>query len=136
MPRSRSPLIAALSLIVLALCSCAVAGSEEKAVTVTEKDQGHTVQVGRGDTLIVRLAAQLGTGYGWHVSKNDARILQSLGEPSLERQGEGKPGGVETQVFRFRAAASGKSALTLAYSRPWEKDRPPTKTYGITVEVH
>ena len=102
-------------------------------VVLTETDSGREVEVRRGDVLVVRLNAQLGTGYGWRVARNNARRLRPLGE-SLESSGGGdKVGGAETQVFRFKAVRRGAATLTLHYKRPWEKAE--SKTFSVEVRV-
>jgi predicted secreted protein len=120
----------------VALGACAATGAGGGPVIVTAADQGHTVRIDRGGLLVVKLEAQLGTGFVWHIVRNDAHVLVPLGEPEIERQGEGKPGAVEVQVFRFRGEAAGTSALELAYAQPWQKEAKPAKTFRITVEVH
>jgi predicted secreted protein len=123
-------------LTVAALCACAVTGAEGGPVTVTAADQGRTARVDRGGILVVKLEAQLGTGFLWRIVRNDAHVLAPLGEPEIEHPGEGKPGALEVQVFRFRGEAAGTSALELAYAQPWQKEAKPAKTFRITVEVH
>jgi inhibitor of cysteine peptidase len=105
-------------------------------VTITGADDRHTVRLARGGILTIKLDVQFGTGFIWRVEHNDAHLLVPLGQPETERRGEGKPGTVEVQVFRFRAEAAGKTTLALAYAHPWEKDVKPAKTFGIMVEIH
>jgi predicted secreted protein len=38
-------------------------------------------------------------------------------------------------VFRFTAEAAGKVDLELIYKRPFEKDKPPARTYKLAVEI-
>ncbi|MGC9358653.1 MAG: protease inhibitor I42 family protein, partial [Anaerolineae bacterium] len=42
-------------------------------------------------------------------------------------------GGV--QVFRFRAATTGRTTLELIYHRPWEEDVEPLQTWSVEVVV-
>jgi inhibitor of cysteine peptidase len=117
-------------------CGCMGAAADRPPVVqVTEKDNGRTVQLTAGAELVLRLHAQLGTGFGWKVAENDARVLSPEGEPGTEREGEPKPGGAEVQVFRFRAASTGSAGLALVYARPWERNVPPAKTFHLAVRV-
>jgi len=113
---------------------CSTMISSKKVITVTDRDSSRTVKLAKGDTLAIKLEAQLGTGYGWQVVKSDTTRLKSLGEPLVE-PGQGLPGGVEHQVFRFVALRSGSCTVELHYLRPWEKDTPPAKTYQIKVQI-
>ncbi len=129
--------ISALLLCVLAVtCGRADAGGAgEKTVTLGDEDGGGSVCLAPGDVLVVRLEAQLGTGYGWQVAKNDRKLLRQHGDPELESPGRGRPGAKERQVFRFTALAAGKAPLELHYARPWDKEASPLKTYRVEVEV-
>lgn len=106
----------------------------EKTVTITEKHHGTTVDLKQGATLIVRLEAAPGTGYGWQIIQNDATKLKLIGEPVFESAGQ-KAGGTEHEVFHFRALATGTTTLKLHYLRPWEKDTPPLKTYQVKARI-
>jgi len=104
-------------------------------VVVTERDAGGEVGITRGATLIVRLSAQLGTGYSWQISENDPSHLRLLGPPSLERSGNDQPGATQEQVFRFVAEKPGTTPLMLRYRRPWEPDAPPARTFSVHVRI-
>ena len=106
-----------------------------KPVVLREADHDKETRVPPGTDLEVRLEAQLGTGYSWSVAKLDEKRLERAGEPSVESTGEGRPGSKETQVFRFRTKAQGRSTLELEYSRPWEKDARPLRTFRVVLEV-
>ena len=108
---------------------------EGPQVTITEQDDGGTVTVARKGTLVVRLKSQMGTGYGWQVARNDGRRLKLLGPPEQENSQGGLPGGDEHQIFRFKALRSGTTLLELRYVRPWEKGKPPSKTFRLEVRV-
>jgi inhibitor of cysteine peptidase len=110
------------------------AKDKDKAVTVTDKDKGK-VTVPKGGALVVKLPITTGTGYTWVIAKNNADQLKPAGKPMIEKPAKPVPGAKTTQVFRFDASAAGTSELTLEYKRPFEKDKPPAKTYKITVKV-
>ncbi|MDQ3472604.1 MAG: protease inhibitor I42 family protein [Acidobacteriota bacterium] len=84
--------------------------------------------------MTIKLKAQLGTGYGWQVVKS--KQFKSLGNPELESPSKGSPGGIERQVFQFKALTSGLLELELHYLRPWEKGAKPLKTYRLLVQVN
>ncbi len=132
-----------LRLIAVAICLMVIATlppklygfpmlTSKKVVTVTERDSLHTVKIMKGDTLLVRLEAQISTGYGWQITKRDRTRLRSLGAPGVE-PGTGLGGGIEHQVFKFRVLKTGPSTLRLEYARPWEKDKPPARTFMVKI---
>ncbi|HZY84553.1 MAG TPA: protease inhibitor I42 family protein [Gemmataceae bacterium] len=110
-------------------------GTKAKTVTVTDKEDKGKVTVPKGGALVVKLPITTGTGYTWVIAKNNADQLKSVGKSTIEKPDKPLPGAKTIQVFRFDAAAAGSSELTLEYKRPFEKDKPPAKTYKITVKV-
>lgn len=102
------------------------------------KESGKAFVVKPGAVLEIRLSAQLGTGYSWHVTAPPAAVLVQDGEPKTEPAPDGArsmPGGPEIQVFRFTAKAAGKADLKLKYARGFEPGRKALRsaTYHIKV---
>jgi inhibitor of cysteine peptidase len=101
---------------------------------VTEADNDKEIQMKTGDTICVKLRAQLGTGFGWYVEKSSPLIKQ-LGSPMQMQEKKGEPGSVEFQVYQFTAQGSGKGELELFYKRPWVKNVPPEKTFKVRLAI-
>jgi predicted secreted protein len=127
---------AKLFLILLLLCAADVtrvlAAEAPNTLTITEADQGHAVEVGRGGMVTLRLGVEADAGFSWRITHKDAK-LQLMGEPGVERIPPGKPDAPQTQIFRFRA--NGSSALDLAYSRGEGKKAAPVKKYSVKIQV-
>jgi inhibitor of cysteine peptidase len=104
--------------------------------TVTEKENGQKVLVPLNSVLEVKLETQLGTGYSWKAVKFNAGLLEFLEDSVVKPSGEKLVGTKEHHLFRFRAKAKGTTALKMHYSRQWEKDVPPLKTYEIKVQIN
>lgn len=113
-----------------------VAGAVQD-VTVTEKNNNGTLEVNRGDILAVRLESSPGTGYSWQIIRNDEKLMQQLGEPTLSTDPAQKVimGGKEFTTFRFKATNSGMNVLELLYQRAWEKEKEPPKKFLIKVNI-
>ena len=125
-----------LTMLSTAMLDAASAGTDgEKTVTLTVKEKATELKLTKGDTFELKLQMQGGTGYTWQIAKDDQKILKSKGEPTTETMGEAKPGGPQLRVFRFQAVAAGTCELELHYRRPFEKDKPPEKTYKLTLQV-
>jgi predicted secreted protein len=105
-------------------------------IIVTEKDNGNRFELNTGDILTLKLECTPGTGYSWHIAKNDGNVMELQGEPVYETP-ERKlvVGGVEYVTFRFKALKSGTNVLKLNYKRGWEKEKEPLKTFVIDVTV-
>jgi predicted secreted protein len=108
---------------------------KEKALTLTEKDNDTKVKIAKGETLVLKLPMQGGTGFTWVVGKADDKKLKAMGKPTAEKPAKPRPGATVIQVFRFEAAAPGSAQLEMWYKRPFEKDKKPAKSFTVTVEI-
>ncbi len=102
--------------------------------SLTEWDNGHSVELRVGDKLAVTLAGNPTAGYRWEVDANKATILQPSGEPQYAA-GSGGIGSGGTFTLKFTAVAAGQTELKLLYHRPFEKVGPPAKRFQVTVTV-
>ena len=103
-------------------------------VKLSEEDLGRTVEIGVGDILEVVLRGNPTTGYIWDVASPDKGILKQVGETEFEpaRKARGSDGKI---MMRFEAAEAGKTSLKVIYHRPFEKNKPPIKTFEVRVTV-
>ena len=113
------------------LAGCAAPGP--RSVTVTSANNNSTVQLNAGDTLLVQLDGNRGTGYTWQQVAPLAGALQQLGEPQFAPE-KNLPGARGRITLRYLAAA-GSARLELVYHRPWEADTPPVATFSVAVLV-
>jgi inhibitor of cysteine peptidase len=120
---------------VAALSASPAQADGEKTTTITLKEDGTKVKIAKGQILQLKLDALPSAGYTWQVSKQNEEQLKLQGKPVFERPEKKVIGGKVTQVFRFKAEAVGTSDLELHYKRPFEKDKPPAKTFKLNVTV-
>jgi predicted secreted protein len=100
-------------------------------VALANADDGRTLHAHVGDTFVIRLVVQMGTGYGWSVAKvPDALVLREgpEAEPADATQ-------KEHARFRFEAVKRGGGALVLELRRPWEKTERPALFFRTNVVV-
>jgi predicted secreted protein len=100
---------------------------------VTETDSGRELKAAIGDRIIVRLGAQLGTGFSWHPENDPAPQLAFRNSATTE--GTGLPGVPQWQEFTYEVREAGSRELVFVYRRPWEKKLPPTRTFSTRVTV-
>ncbi len=105
--------------------------------TVSHADSGGTIQMTSGDLLRVELEANPTTGYAWQTLDINPWVLGRTERPEFHRPTSDEPlvgaGGVLT--LDFRAVGTGTSPLKLAYTRAWETNVPPARTFDLTVVV-
>ena len=112
-------------------------GSAPDEVQLTDADDGTTVQLANGGTLVVALPSNPSTGFGWSVGQSSSPELQLQGEPAFVPGGSTLPvpGAGGTEVFTFEAVDAGTAGLTLEYRRPIEPGVAPEQTFSVTVEI-
>jgi len=101
------------------------------------EDDGKTVDVAQGSTVVARLRLNAGTGYSWTASSSDAGVLEAHGERTSEQASTSSmPGAPRFDVYRFAAKATGRADLSFELRRPWEQDAAATRSVHVTVRVH
>lgn len=91
-----------------------------------------------GQTLVITLASNPSTGYGWTVSgAPDSAVLTQDGDITYAATNPDvvMPGSGGSETVRFAATAPGTTTIVLDYRRPWETDVPPVETVTIDVTV-
>jgi inhibitor of cysteine peptidase len=101
--------------------------------TFTAQDNGRAVMIPVGSSVIVRLEAIPGTGYGWQLVRNGSPQLQLETPPVFEPRSKLEAGGVEDEVFRFRVQMPGTVDLEFHYRRSWDKQTPAAKTFRVRI---
>lgn len=118
-----------------------------KEVIATESDADKTVQVTEGDDFVIKLAANVTTGFQWKVTDTDRSFAYPYASPyEVTPAPPHFVGGGGTQIFKWSTASAsdaegivsklGKHELKLEYRHPWEPlTVPALKSFSITVEV-
>jgi inhibitor of cysteine peptidase len=110
--------------------------SDGATVNLLETDSDRTVELLRGDKLVIEVEGSPTTGYSWEVVSLDAKVLKQQGDTEYRQGQPGTMGGGGTFTLTFQAAGKGKTELTMVYHQPWDKDTPPAKTMNVTVIVN
>ncbi|MFN2527840.1 MAG: protease inhibitor I42 family protein [Candidatus Baltobacteraceae bacterium] len=92
------------------------------------------IAVKHGDDFLIAAPANPTTGYSWTVRVSDPYIVSAEGS-AYQGTATVVPGAGGEQVFSFGAQHSGHATISLAYSRPWEKNLKPAKVLLFTVDV-
>lgn len=102
-----------------------------------EADSGKTVEALPGQKIVIRLPGNPTTGYSWFAGKTEGEAVKLVGEIAYRQDAapEGMVGVGGQFAATFEAAKAGQAKISLEYTRPWEKDTPPIKTFAVTVNV-
>lgn len=95
--------------------------------------------VGRPNIYTVTLPSNPSAGFGWKaihpgtaVVRLKDNVFRQGEEPFGEKGAVGKPG---AEIWRYEAAARGRTVLIFAYSRPWEKEITPSRYHVLSITV-
>ena len=102
-------------------------------LTLTDAQNGSTMQARVGDTITLVLAENPTTGYQWSVQRNNAAVLSATSDDYASASQ--LPGGGGTHTFVFKAVAPGTSALDLVNARSWEQPSTANAHYRVTIQV-
>jgi inhibitor of cysteine peptidase len=102
---------------------------------VSEGFDGSSVQLVRGQALLLTLPSNPTTGYGWELAAPDPGVLKESRAPEMI-PGTGAPGAAGVTRFRFMAVGAGSATLKLNYRRGFEPASiPPLKRFALQVLV-
>ena len=123
-----------LATLMFALCfsGCSAVGK-----TLTEKNNGDSINLKINDSLEVKLESNPTTGYRWFLNDNVDVTIVSVSDPVFIESENDKElvgaGGYE--IFIIKAISKGKTSIILNYKRPWEEEVEPIETFEITISV-
>ena len=129
----RVTLLTGAIVIAMLAVAPALAQGPTRAVIVAEPQNGTTVELSRGQRLVVRLATRSGTGFSWAPVAPVSGVLRLA--KSETRRGPSMPGAAAAQIFTFVPLAPGRTDVEFSYRRPWLKDRPAARVYKLHVVV-
>jgi inhibitor of cysteine peptidase len=124
-----------LTLILILLWLLGSCSSTPTPEILTEKNDGMTVNLKPGDTLVVQLQGNPSTGYTWEPENKNLKILTMVGEPEFISQNKNVVGSAGVITLQFKAVTVGQEPLKLIYHRSWEKDVAPLQTFTVSIVV-
>lgn len=102
-------------------------------VAITESQNASTATIAKDQTLEIHLPIQAGTGYSWALAANLTAPLELVRSGTVAATD--KPGARTTQLFVLHPTNVGTGDVVINYSRPWDKDEPPARTFVLHVVV-
>ena len=111
--------VRALAALALALGGCMSLAPQSPTLVGVAQD-GRSVHLHKGDTLVVALATHADGDDRWRVQPLQGPVLQQIGMLDLlpQQVAEGTTGSANDNVYRFRAREVGTTTLELAQQAP------------------
>lgn len=115
------------------------AEDELRSMSLTDADNGKTVTITKGQSILVKLASNPTTGFKWAVASTD----RTFGYPATDTfagGGSGGPvgsGGVQRLTWKTNSPLNmvGSHTVKLEYKRSFETNVPPAKVFTFTVKI-
>ena len=104
-------------------------------ITLTEADNGRTIDVPQGAEVLIRLEENPTTGYRWAFDLDDDAVLAPQASDLASAPGAAVGGG-GSRTFTFTAGQPGTAHLQFKLWREWEGDSSIVERYGVTIAVH
>jgi inhibitor of cysteine peptidase len=89
-------------------------------VSITENDDGRTVDVRVGEPIVIELSENATTGYRWAIERYDQETIQDAGSESRYPANLIGSGGQVS--FTFKGKKAGRGEIALKRWREWEGD--------------
>ena len=129
----RATLAALLVLAIIPQCAMSSTNRRKSAIELSEKSNGSKVTAAPKSAIVIRLPAQLGTGYSWSVEHQPA-ALRLDSQAQAEASQQKTVGAADVQIFRFTAVRKGSDTLVLRYKQPWTGGSI-AKEFRVTIRV-
>jgi inhibitor of cysteine peptidase len=102
-----------------------------QAVQLSEADNGRTVQLQKGDHIVIQLPANPTTGYNWQMQPNsDFSVSQQYLAQS------DAAGGAGMDVFELVSQGNGQNgSIEFQYRRSWEAAARSEKQFSISYHI-
>jgi inhibitor of cysteine peptidase len=106
-------------------------------VSLTNANNGQSIEVRQGDEIILRLSENPTTGYRWHIDRADGLEQEMAQHTTGADRPDPNPrfgqGGV--RELRFRAKEPGEQRLELKHWQEWEGERSVTERFGVDIRI-
>ena len=119
--------------VCVVLCGPLLVAGCSGVTTLHGQDNGSTVTLNAGDSLVVELRGNASTGYAWQRTGSLEETILYPVEEGTYRPDRNVPGSSGTFAFRYLAASGGTTPLGYVYKRSWEAEI--LDSFSVTVVV-
>lgn len=140
----KTTLIFSILAATIVMIGCSKSARLPSTVTVVQKNDepGKTVNAVLGDTIFVEMPGDMSAGYLWELLPLDPdtsglALVEGRYTPGNAPDPGGRPvvGAPGKFTYVMRTVHVGEEKLEFVYRRSFEKDKPPAKTFTVTMKV-
>jgi inhibitor of cysteine peptidase len=104
---------------------------------VTEADNGKTVTITKGQSVLLKLASNPTTGFKWVVASTDRSFGYPASDVFVKNGAAVGSGGLQRLTWKTSGPfpGVGKHKVKLEYKRAWETNVAPAKVFTFTVNI-
>jgi inhibitor of cysteine peptidase len=104
-----------------------------RELTVGKEQDGATLALRVGESLLLQLPENPTSGYRWAFARLDDTRLTV--DDAAYRSDDPRPGTGGVATWTLRARAPGQPQVELKRWRPWEGDRSIVERFSITLDI-
>jgi inhibitor of cysteine peptidase len=98
----------------------------------TIEDSGKTIELSEDTPFEIELVGNPSTGYQWQVSEINEEVVKQIGKADYKTEDD-RIGSAGKYTFHFQAVGQGECDLRLTYTRRFEPNAEPAKTFNLKV---
>jgi len=129
----KSGLLYVLVLIMVAGCTKDI---KEPCTTINAAHyKGEAIVINNDGCVAFEMESQLSTGYRWcfKIEQNPVVLVNS--DYKVETMQQQVVGGVDREIFTFKAVKPGTAIIVFEYTRAFDKNQKPVKSKEYTVTI-
>ena len=129
----KSGLLYVLVLIMVAGCTKDI---KEPCTTINAAHyKGEAIVINNDGCVAFEMESQLSTGYRWcfKIEQNPVVLVNS--DYKVETMQQQVVGGVDREIFTFKAVKPGTAIIVFEYTRAFDKNKKPVKSKEYTVTI-
>ncbi len=129
----KSGLLYVIVLIMVAGCTKDI---KEPCTTINAAHyKGEAIVINNDGCVAFEMESQLSTGYRWcfKIEQNPVMLVNS--DYKVETMQQQVVGGVDREIFTFKAVKPGTAIIVFEYTRAFDKNQKPVKSKEYTVTI-
>ncbi|HQL44954.1 MAG TPA: protease inhibitor I42 family protein [Spirochaetota bacterium] len=109
---------------------------KEPCTTInTAHYKGEAIVINNDGCVTFEMESQLSTGYHWSFKIEQNPVVLVNSDYKVETMQQQVVGGVDREIFTFKAVKPGTAIIVFEYTRAFDKNQKPVKSKEYTVTI-